>query len=81
MSNPGKDRDTLIEALASAHRGRDPFGALRWHPAFYDLDAEGRVEAFDIARRSRALEAALDPDGLSTSARAVLGRILGNRGG
>jgi hypothetical protein len=77
MTNPGDDRDELVEAVAGAYRGRDPQGGLRWHPGFYDLDDEGRVAAFDAARRSRVMEAALDPEGLSTTARAVLKRITG----
>jgi hypothetical protein len=48
---------------------------VRSHPAWHDLDAEGRVEAHDRAATSRALEAALDPQGLSSTARAVLARI------
>jgi hypothetical protein len=35
--------------------------------------------AFEVARRLRAMEAALDAEGLSTTARAVLGRIAGAR--
>ena len=75
MTEPGDDREALIEALAGAFRGRDPLGAVRPHPAFYDLDDEGRAEAFDAARALRRMEAAIDPEGLSTTARAVLGRI------
>ena len=43
--------------------------------AGHDLDDAGRVEAFAVTAKLRALEAALDPDGLSTTARAVLARI------
>lgn len=68
-------RDALIEAAAGAWRGRTPHGEVRSHPAWHDLDAEGRVEAHDRAATSRALEAALDPQGLSSTARAVLARI------
>lgn len=75
MGAPGNDREALIEALAGAHRGRDPHGAVRSHPAFHDLDDAGRVEAFEAAQRLRLLEAALDPRALSTTARAVLARI------
>jgi hypothetical protein len=75
MSEPDKDREALIEAVAGAFRPRDPFGEVRGHPAFYDLDEEGRAEAFEAARALRAMEAALDPEGLSTTARAVLARI------
>jgi hypothetical protein len=68
--------DELIEAAASAWRPRDPRdGRARSHPAWLDLDAPGRQAAFDRAERARPLEAALDRDGLSTTARAVLDRI------
>jgi hypothetical protein len=49
----------------------------RAHPAWQDLDQAGRLEAFEATRAARALEAALDPEGLSTTARAVLARIRG----
>ena len=75
MGTPGNDREALIEALAGAYRARDPHGAITSHPAFHDLDDEGRIEAFEMAQRLRVLEAALDPEGLSTTARAVLARI------
>jgi hypothetical protein len=70
------DRESLIEQAASAFRDRDPRdGRIRPHPAWLDLDEAGRQEAFDVATGQRALEAALDPAGLSTTARAVLARI------
>lgn len=75
MGDPGKDRETLIEQAAGAFRGRDPHGRVRSHPAWHDLDDRGRAEAFEVAERSRRMEAALDPEGLSTTARAVLARI------
>jgi hypothetical protein len=73
------DRDTLIEQVAAAWRPRDVDGALRPLPAWHDLDEPGRHEAFRAAVESRQLEAALDSDGLSTTAHAVLARI--RRGG
>jgi len=73
--------DDRIEQAASAWRPRDPrTGRARPHPAWLDLDAGGRAAAFDAAAQARALEAALDPDQLSTTARAVLSRINGRRG-
>ena len=39
----------------------------------------GRREAFEVATELRVLEAALDPEGLSTTARAVLARIRAAR--
>jgi len=73
------DRDALIEAAATAFRSRTPDGAILPHPAWADLDAAGRRDAFDAATQSRALEAALHPRGLSTTARAVMERISGRR--
>ncbi len=72
------DEDLLIEQVASAYRpvSRDE---LRYHPAWHDLGPDARERAFDRARALRALEAALDPDGMSTTARAVLDRITGRR--
>jgi hypothetical protein len=70
-----EEREERIEAAASAWRPRDPLGQIRPHPAWADLDEEGRKEAFERAARMRALEAALDEEGLSATARAVLSRI------
>ena len=68
------DDDMLVEQVAGAYRpaSRDE---LRYHPAWHDLDDAGRVRAFEHAVQSRQLEAALDPQGLSPTARAVLARI------
>jgi hypothetical protein len=68
------DRERLIEELTSAWRPRGP-GELRPHPAWPDLDAAGRLEAYDVTRVLRRLEAALNAEGLSTTSRAVLARI------
>jgi hypothetical protein len=70
--------DLLVEQVASAHRPRT-FDELRYHPAWHDLDAAARERAFDLARALRPLEAALDEDGLSTTARAVLQKIVSTR--
>jgi len=67
--------EELIEQVVSAHRARDVDGRVRSHHAWHDLDAAERVEAFEQARLSRTLEAALDPDGLSTTVKAVLSRL------
>ena len=68
--------DELIEQVAGAYRPRSR-DELRYHPAWHDLDEAGRIEAYERARRSRTLEAALDPRGLSTTGRAVMARIRG----
>ncbi len=73
-----KDDENLVERVASAHRPRPVGdGELRYAPAWHDLDDAGRVRAFELAKALRTAEAALDPDGLSTTARAVLARISG----
>ena len=75
------DRDDLIEEATTAWRphGR-PTTAIRPHPAWADLDAPGRVQVYELTRELRRLEAALDPEGLSTTARAVLARLTQGRG-
>jgi hypothetical protein len=73
-----EDEELLVEQVASAYRPR-AIDELRYHPAWHDLDAAARQRAFDLARALRPLEAALDDDGLSTTARAVLGKIVSAR--
>jgi hypothetical protein len=68
------EEDLLVEQVAGAHRPATG-GELQYHKAWHDLDANGRTRAFELARALRPLEAALDADGLSTTARAVLARI------
>jgi hypothetical protein len=70
------DEELLVEQVASAYRPRAR-DELRYHPAWHDLGDVGRRRADEIARAMRKVEAALDPDGLSTTARAVLARIEG----
>jgi hypothetical protein len=71
------ERRALIEQVAAAYRSVAPDGSLRAAPAWHDLDDEGRREAAALALGLRRLEAALDPEGLSTTARCVLARIRG----
>lgn len=68
------DKDLLIAQVAGAWRP-DAGDELQYHKAWHDLDGDGREEAFERARVLRAMEAALDGDGLSTTARAVLAKI------
>ena len=65
----------LVEAAASAFRPATVDGGVGAHPAWHDLDDEGRGAAFELATALRKMEAALDPDGLSTTCRAVVARI------
>jgi hypothetical protein len=77
MTTPGgEDEELLVEQVAGAHRvAPKQFGELAYHPAWHDLDPAARRRAFERALALRVAEAALDPDGLSTTARAVLARI------
>ncbi len=70
-----EEKDALVCELASAYRETRPRGETAWSPAFFDLDEEGRREAFEEALVHRRLEAALSPAGLSGTATAVLARI------
>ena len=69
-----EEEDLLVEQVASAYRPRAG-EELQYHKAWHDLDEAARVRAFELAHALRPLEAALDPEGLSTTARAVLARI------
>lgn len=71
------ERRILIEQVAGAWRPRSATGDIRDHPAWHDLDDDARREAAALAAAWRRLEAALDPAGLSTTAKAVLARVRG----
>jgi hypothetical protein len=65
----------LIEAAVTAWRPRTPDGRTLEHPAWADLSPDARRVAFEEALVMRVLEAALDPDGYSTTVRAVAAAI------
>jgi hypothetical protein len=68
-----RDEEILLEQVVSAWRPRRD--GVASHPAWHDLDAAAREAAHRETLTMRRMEAALDPDGLSTTARAVLGVI------
>jgi hypothetical protein len=70
-----REEELLVEQVTTAWRRRRADGSIAASPAWHDLDAGGRRAAFDETVRQRQLEAAVDPLGLSTTARAVLSRI------
>ena len=70
------DRERLLEEVTTAWRAGGDTG-LSYHPAWHDLDEEGRREAFERTALLRALESALDPDGLSSTGRRVMALIGG----
>ena len=71
-----EEEQALVEQVAGAYRPRAR-EELRYHPAWHDLGASGRIRAHEIARALRKVEAALDAEGMSTTAHAVLARIEG----
>jgi hypothetical protein len=79
MKTSRSERDALISAATTAHRARDAEGRPVASSAWMDLDADGRLEAFDATARQRAIEAASDGEGLSSTARAVLASIRQSR--
>ena len=72
---PGNRQEALIEAATTAWRPSSTASGIRPHPAWADLDAEGRELAYERTRQLRRLEAALDVQGLSSTSRAVLSRV------
>jgi hypothetical protein len=70
-----RDQERLLEQACGAYRPRAPDGTVLGSPAWHDLHPAGRRAAFETALVQRRLEAALDAEGLSTTARAVLERI------
>lgn len=72
-----REEEELLEQVTSAHRRRRPDGSVAAHPAWHDLNDDGRREAFEQTLLQRKLEAAMDDEGLSTTARALLQRIGG----
>jgi hypothetical protein len=79
MSPPeSRQVETLIEAATTAWRPQGPSGEVRSHPAWADLDAAGRIAVYEATLILRRLEAAQDPQGLSTTAKRVLARLGGD---
>ena len=73
-----EDKELLIEQVAGAWRpdaGGGVGDELQYHKAWHDLDGDGREAAHERATKLRKMEAALDSEGLSTTARAVLAKI------
>ena len=69
-----EEEEPLIEEVAGAFRPRDP-REVAFLPAWHDLSPEGREAAYETSIELRALEAALDPQGRSSTVKAVLARI------
>lgn len=74
MSDPTETK-MLVEEATTAWRPRTPDGTILEHPAWGDLDGDGRQAAFDETVVTRRLERGMDSDGLSTTVHAVLSRL------
>ncbi len=72
-------KEQLIERAVSSFRERDSNGLIRPSPAWWDLTPADREALFHRQIESRMLERALDPDGISSTTRAVLSRIRGEQ--
>ena len=68
-------RDLLLEAATTAFRERDASGRIQPSAAWWDLAPADRDALHARQLEARALERALDPDGLSSTIRAVLPRL------
>ncbi|MGD8377582.1 MAG: hypothetical protein PVF68_15725 [Acidobacteriota bacterium] len=71
----GDREDVLLEAAAAAWRELSPDGRLRAAPAWWDLAPDDRDRLHRRQIEARLLEAALDPDGHSSTVKAVLARL------
>jgi hypothetical protein len=61
------EREALIQAVTSAWRPLGLDECVRPSLSWYDLDAAGRLDAFEATVEMRQLEAAANPNGLSTT--------------
>ncbi len=68
------ERERLIEEASGAYRSPG-VDALPVSPAWLDLGEADREAVYRVQVALRKVEAALDEDGLSTTARAVLARL------
>jgi len=68
-------KELLIEQAVSAFRERNAWGRILPSPAWWDLSEGEREALFTCQLESRIVERAVDPDGLSSTVRAVLERL------
>jgi hypothetical protein len=71
------EHDSLIEAALTPYRERDREGRLVPPPEWWDLAPERLDVLFREQILAREVERAIDTEGLSGTARAVLRRIRG----
>ena len=73
--NESRETNLRVEEVTTAWRPRTPWGTILEHPAWADLDPVARQAAFEQTFIARRLERGLDPEGYSSTVRAVLDRI------
>lgn len=71
-------KDLLIEEAVSAFRERNSWGRILPSSAWWDLPPGERESIFERQLASRVLERAIDPNGRSSTVRAVLERLRGS---
>ena len=71
-----RDTELLIEEALTAWRPRTPSGEILPHPAWADLTPAARERLYDETLRARKTEQALDAQGLSSTARGILERLM-----
>jgi len=71
----GEQIESSLEMAASPFRESDATGRVLPAAAWFDLSPGERERLFDLQAESRALERAIDPEGLSGTGRAVVARI------
>jgi len=72
-----REREMLIEASVGAHRERDRDGRPVAPPEWWDLSPDMLEELHRRQLQARELERLIDPGGESSTAKAVMARILG----
>jgi hypothetical protein len=73
MTNDSKE--LMIEKAVSAFRERNSSGRILPSVSWFDVAPEDRDAVFALQLESRQIERALSRDGISTTVRAVLGRL------
>lgn len=69
-------KDLLIEEAVSAFRERNSWGRILPSPAWMDLPPADREALFDRQLTGRIIERAIDPNGRSSTVRAVFARLV-----
>jgi len=75
MNNTDEQKRLWIEAVTSSWRP-SVIEQLPVLPAWHDLDEESRRKSFEETALQRWVESSVDPEGLNSTSRRVLAKIL-----